>query len=79
MIPSTPVCARRPTSETSRSQAPRYFCDSDAFVRERIERQGLTAGVFGDPPPGRSALDARRCADGTAFVGDRGGRTGAGL
>jgi len=30
-----------------------------AELRLRIDRQGLTAGFFGDPPPGRSALDER--------------------
>lgn len=38
---------------------PRYFHDADADIRARIARQGITAGVFGDPPPGRSALDQR--------------------
>lgn len=28
-------------------------------VNIRIAEQGITAGVFGDPPAGRSALDAR--------------------
>ena len=37
----------------------RYFHDGDQFVRARIEKQGITAGVFGDPPKGRSALDQR--------------------
>jgi hypothetical protein len=31
-----------------------------AEMRDRIGAQGLTAGWFGDPPPGRSALDERR-------------------
>lgn len=39
---------------------PRYFSDADQFIRARIERQGLTAGFLGDPPPGRSALDEKR-------------------
>ncbi len=30
-----------------------------AELQLRIDRQGLTAGFFGDPPPGRSALDER--------------------
>lgn len=38
---------------------PRYFHDADAFVTSRIARQGITAGLLGDPPPGRSALDRR--------------------
>lgn len=31
----------------------------DSEMRARIEAQGLTAGWFGDPPKGRSALDDR--------------------
>lgn len=38
---------------------PRYFHEADADIVARIERQGLTAGFLGDPPPGRSALDQR--------------------
>lgn len=38
---------------------PRYFSDSDRFIMDRIDRQGLTAGFCGDPLPGRSALDQR--------------------
>ncbi|WP_407146266.1 hypothetical protein [Bradyrhizobium sp. ORS 86] len=33
-----------------------------AELRLRILECGLTGGVFGDPPPGRSALDQRRAA-----------------
>lgn len=40
-------------------QRPRYFHDADADIRARIAAQGLTAGFFGDPAPGRSALDQR--------------------
>ena len=29
-------------------------------LRDRIAAQGVTAGVLGDPPPGRSALDQKR-------------------
>lgn len=32
----------------------------DADMRSRIALQGLTAGFFGDPLPGRSALDQKR-------------------
>lgn len=39
---------------------PRYFSDMDGDVMKRIRAQGLTAGYFGDPPPGRSALDQRQ-------------------
>ena len=38
---------------------PRYFSDADAFVAARIAEQGITAGLLGDPPPGRSAFDKR--------------------
>ncbi|WP_039799889.1 SANT/Myb-like DNA-binding domain-containing protein [Bradyrhizobium sp. WSM4349] len=33
-----------------------------AELHLRIDRQGLTAAFFGDPPPGRSALDQRASA-----------------
>jgi hypothetical protein len=32
----------------------------NAEILRRIKAQGLTAGFFGDPPPGRSALDKKR-------------------
>jgi hypothetical protein len=32
----------------------------EAEIRNRISVQGLTAGIFGDPMPGRSALDQKR-------------------
>jgi hypothetical protein len=32
----------------------------EAEIRNRISVQGLTAGLFGDPLPGRSALDQKR-------------------
>lgn len=32
---------------------------ADAELRARIATKGLTAGLLGDPPPGRSALDER--------------------
>jgi hypothetical protein len=38
----------------------------NAELQLRIDRQGLTAGFFGDPPPGRSALDERTRAAGAA-------------
>ncbi|ODM77777.1 SANT/Myb-like DNA-binding domain-containing protein [Bradyrhizobium elkanii] len=40
-----------------------------AELLARIAERGLTGGVLGDPPPGRSALDERR---------SRGGANGAG-
>jgi hypothetical protein len=32
----------------------------DADMRGRIQMQGVTAGLLGDPAPGRSALDRKR-------------------
>jgi hypothetical protein len=32
----------------------------DAELRGRISEQGITAGLLGDPRPGRSALDAKK-------------------
>lgn len=37
-----------------------YVLVADAELRARIALQGLTAGIFGDPPPGRSALDEKK-------------------
>lgn len=31
----------------------------DQEIRERIAERGLTGGMFGDPPPGRSMLDKK--------------------
>lgn len=36
---------------------------ADAELRARIALQGLTAGLLGDPLPGRSALDQRKARD----------------
>lgn len=36
--------------------------DWNAEILRRIKAQGLTAGFFGDPPPGRSALDKKKKA-----------------
>jgi hypothetical protein len=38
----------------------RRGCYTPSDILARIERQGLTAGFLGDPPPGRSALDRKR-------------------
>jgi hypothetical protein len=35
----------------------------DAELRSRIEVQGVTAGLLGDPMPGRSALDRKRAGE----------------
>lgn len=51
VAPAVPVEARR-----------RYITDAlreAAELRSRIALQGLTAGLLGDPLPGRSALDER--------------------
>ncbi|MBW7966785.1 SANT/Myb-like DNA-binding domain-containing protein [Bradyrhizobium sp. BR 10261] len=40
-----------------------------AELRLRIAERGLTGGWFNDPPPGRSALDARRRAAAEATQG----------
>lgn len=37
---------------------------ADAELRARIALQGLTAGLLGDPLPGRSALDERKAREG---------------
>lgn len=35
----------------------------DAELRNRIAEFGITAGLLGDPPPGRSALDKKRAGE----------------
>lgn len=43
----------------------------DAELRSRIAEQGVTAGLLGDPLPGRSALDRKRAGEMTAEHVDR--------
>jgi hypothetical protein len=45
---------------------------ADAELRARIETQGITAGLLGDPLPGRSALDQRKNACGPGGAGPTG-------
>nr|WP_246718530.1 hypothetical protein [Bradyrhizobium elkanii] len=49
-----------------------------ADLRGRIAERGLTGGWFGDPPPGRSALDQRasEAADAVELPYKRGGMDG---
>lgn len=47
-------------SEPGRVHRPRYIHEADMDIIARIDRQGLTAGFLGDPPPGRSALDQKQ-------------------
>lgn len=39
---------------------PRYFAGDNVLLLARVAAQGVTAGLLGDPPPGRSALDKKR-------------------
>ncbi|EJN15708.1 hypothetical protein PMI42_00726 [Bradyrhizobium sp. YR681] len=69
VVPSTPpliLPKRMPSLDHLRERAE---------LQLRIDRQGLTAGFFGDPPPGRSALDARAraAAAGVQLPSGRGG------
>lgn len=68
--PSPPPSPRAPCDNSSIAPAEvallvapvkraRYF-SGDGDLMTRIVAQGLTAGYFGDPPPGRSALDQRQ-------------------
>lgn len=50
VLPPVPERTRMPLLDHLRERAE---------LQARIERQGLTAAYFGDPPPGRSALDQR--------------------
>lgn len=59
--PKNPARVERPSilPTINPEKRPRYFHSDDMDVLGRVERQGLTAGFLGDPPPGRSALDKR--------------------
>lgn len=55
-----PVPAPAPAPAVERRRMPSLdHLRERAELQLRIDRQGLTAGFFGDPPPGRSALDKR--------------------
>lgn len=66
--PGTPIAIRplAPTLRKTVADAPYVRATStakflmDAELRARIEHVGVTAGLFGDPLPGRSALDRQR-------------------
>jgi hypothetical protein len=49
-----------PAPAASRIATPISRLVADAELRDRIAERGLTAGILGDPPPGRSALDLKR-------------------
>jgi len=50
------AAARSPT----KSPTSYHALITDRELRSRIETQGITAGLLGDPLPGRSALDKKR-------------------
>jgi len=52
------ACQAAPSART-KAPASRCALLIDAELRARIEVQGITAGLLGDPLPGRSALDRR--------------------
>jgi hypothetical protein len=56
------AAAAPPARSREPDKRPRYFHEADADIRARIDRQGITSGFFGDPPPGRSALDQKQSA-----------------
>lgn len=60
--PSIPIVQAPATAPGARRVSTAVLI-ADAELRARIALQGLTAGLLGDPLPGRSALDRRR-ADG---------------
>ncbi|BAL77051.1 hypothetical protein [Bradyrhizobium cosmicum] len=62
-VASLPVPVPPPVVERRRMPSLDHLRER-AELQLRIDRQGLTAGFFGDPPPGRSALDQRRSGDG---------------
>jgi hypothetical protein len=60
VVVKQPIITARTDLREHRPRAPLH--PADAELSARIAALGLTAGVFGDPPPGRSALDQRRIA-----------------
>lgn len=57
IAPGKPTIVPDPPHARSTSTAKLVM---DAELRGRIELQGVTAGLLGDPMPGRSALDRKR-------------------
>jgi hypothetical protein len=43
---------------------------ADQDLRSRISERGLTGGMFGDPAPGRSALDLKRLSTSQPTTGE---------
>lgn len=61
-VSPAPVAARpqqAPPSKPSPRATSTFILREDAELRARIETLGITAGLLGDPAPGRSALDAK--------------------
>lgn len=61
--PRMPVLQAAPTPPSAR-RVSTHVLINDADLRARIAQQGLTAGLLGDPLPGRSALDQRNMGAG---------------
>jgi hypothetical protein len=58
--PAAPVFLQaRPSASPLRAASTSKLV-MDAELRSRISEQGITAGLLGDPRPGRSALDAKK-------------------
>lgn len=63
IAPPAPVVAQpqqAPPSKPSPRAMSTFILREDAELRARIETLGITAGLLGDPAPGRSALDLKR-------------------
>lgn len=58
MVLNRPTGAAPPAEPDVRPMST-HRLKADAELLARIGAQGLTAGLLGDPPPGRSALDKR--------------------
>lgn len=58
--PPAAAPAGRPTQPPTARLMHTSALVTDAELRSRIQSQGITAGLLGDPPPGRSALDQLR-------------------
>lgn len=58
-----PIAKPADLTDYARSSFSTALLVADAELRARIEILGVTGGLFGDPLPGRSALDEKRAAE----------------
>jgi hypothetical protein len=70
---SPPLAPRSPGPPPSPTVVATARLVLDAELRNRIAERGITGGLLGDPPPGRSALDEKRAGREHVAAPDRRG------